>query len=159
MKAARDALMDDMRRRFDFVIGLFIRHGDYRTWQGGRFFHPLVQYEKWAHEMVSLYSGSRVGVLVTSDEPVPDSAFRGLPVEFATGSANRGGHWFGSFLQLAACDVIVSPPSTFSACAAFLGNRPIWPILNGGQQLASTPLFENHLFEAARDPIFSVAVR
>ena len=78
---------------------------------------------------------------------------------FGTGSANVGGNWFESWVELSLCDFIVSPPSTFSATAAFLGRIPIWPVLSGDQAMAFDQVIADGLVGAARHPVFSLAVK
>ncbi len=147
------------RQRYDLLIGMLVRHGDYRSWKAGRYFFPVESYVRWARELVHIHAGCRVGIVIACDELQPESAFVGLPVVFATGCVNRGGPWFESFLELAGCDLVVSPPSTFSACAAFLGNRPIMPLRAPDQFLDRGDTLADHLFGAARDCDFTNAVQ
>ena len=157
--AISDAFVAALRQRYDILIGLFVRRGDYREWADGRYHYPWESYVRWIRDLGALYPGRRVGVVLTGDEALPLSLWAELPVVPATGSVNAGGHWFESFLELAACDYVVSPPSTFSACAAFLGNRPLWPLWRSDQKLSIDQIMPRHIFDARRDAIFSIAVQ
>jgi hypothetical protein len=85
--------------------------------------------------------------------------FAGLPCFFATGTLNAGGHWFESWVELSQCDVIVTPPSTFSATAAFVGGVPLWPVLSADQMMAPEQRIEDGMVGAARHPLFSRSVK
>ena len=62
-------------------------------------------------------------------------------------------------LELSLCELIVSPPSTFSATAAFLGNKPLWPVAVWNQIMALDQIFAGGIVEAAKHPAFSLAVK
>jgi hypothetical protein len=68
------------------------------------------------------------------------------------------GDAFDSFVELSLCDAIMSPPSTFAAMAAFVGRKPLWPLLERGQVLAPEQVILDALSDAARHPVFSCAV-
>jgi hypothetical protein len=153
------AFIADLQSNYDVLIGLFARRGDYRTFFDGRFYYSWSNYARWAREAVQHHSGKRVVIVAASDDAIPVEAFNGLPIVLATGSVNRGGHWMESFLQLAHCDVILAPPSTFAACAAFYGNKPWWPLRSAGQSLRTEQVLGRHIFDAARDPEMALSVR
>ncbi|MGH8017241.1 MAG: hypothetical protein ACREIA_02975, partial [Opitutaceae bacterium] len=148
-----------VRRRHDLLAGLFVRRGDYQVWTGGRFYFPFESYVRWVRELIDLHPGRRVGVVLAGDETIPCDLFGNLPVFLATGSAGSDGHWFESFLELAGCDFIAAAPSTFAAGAAFLGNRPWWPLRFSDQTLSHDQVFARHLFDAACDPDFALAIK
>lgn len=153
------AFLENCRERHDFLVGLLVRRSDYRDWADGRFFFPLESYARWACELAEINADRNAAVLVAAEEQLPADLFGRTPVVYTTGSANVGGHWFDSFLQLAACDLIVSPPSTFSACAAFLGERPLMVTENASQSVRDMETLPQHLFDAARHPVFSRGVK
>jgi len=154
-----ETFVAELRKRYDVLVGLFVRRGDYREWAGGQYYYPWESYIRWSSELPALFPGRRVGIVLTGDEMLPLPLWTELPAVPATGSVNRKGHWFESFLELAACDYVVSPPSTFSACAAFLGNRPLWPLLCPDQKLSIDQIMPRHVFAARSDSIFSLAVK
>jgi hypothetical protein len=148
-----------LRQRHDVVIGLFIRQSDYREWNDGRFYFSTVQYAAWVRQLLDLHGGRRVAIVIASEEWQDPAALAGLPCHFATGAPNAGGHWFESWIELSLCDFIVSPPSTFSATAAFLGGVPLWPLVSAEQTLSFAQLIADGLIGAARHPEFSCAVK
>lgn len=154
-----EAFIADLRGHYDVLLGLFARRGDYREFFEGRFYYSWTDYVQWAREALEHYAGKRVVIVAASDDPIPIEAFKGLPVALTTGSVNRGGHWLESFLELALCDIILGPPSTFVTCAAFYGDKPWWPLRSAGQSLQTDQVLGRHLFDAARDPEIALSVR
>jgi len=147
-----------LRPGYDLIVGMLIRHGDYRVWRGGEFFFSASVYAGWVRQLLDLHPGRRVAVVIASDERQPPEVFAGLPCHFATGSANVGGPWFESFVALSLCDMVISPPSTFAAAAAFVGRIPLWPVTAAAQELAFGQILPDAMVDAARHPWFSIAV-
>jgi len=148
-----------LRRDHESVIGVFIRQSDYREWHDGRFFFSAIQYATWMRQIVALHPERRVAFVVASECRHEPGIFADLSVHFASGSANAGGHAMRSWAELSLCDLIVSPPSTFSATAAFLGEKPLWPVATPNQTMALDQVFTGGIVAAARHPVFSLAVK
>lgn len=148
-----------LRERYDRLIGVFIRQTDYREWHDGRFLFEAGRYAGWMRELVALHTGQRVGFVVASEAAQDAAVFIGLPVHFATGVPGQRGHWFESWIELSLCDFIVSPPSTFSATAAFLGACPLWPLTERDQTMKFDQVIVDGMGGAARHPVFSLAVK
>lgn len=153
------AFVARLRPNHDLVVGVQIRQSDYRTWNRGRFHFSTERYAGWMRELLDLHPGRRVAFIVVSEEPQDAAWFAGLPVYFASGSANGGGHWFESWGELSLCDLVLSPPSTFSTTAAWVGKVPLWPVTNVGQQLAPNQVLHDVLLEASRHGDFSQCVQ
>ncbi len=158
LKQATDFLAP-IRERHDIVAGLLIRQSDYRHWYDGAFYFSQSDYQWWIRQLLEIYADRRVAVIIASDERQDASVFAQPPCYFATGSVNKGGHWFESFVQLSMCDFILSPPSTFSAVAAFTGNIPLWPLMQRGQMLDPNQLVMEGLAGAAKHPVFAKSVK
>jgi hypothetical protein len=116
--AARRSV-DCLRREADVVVGVHIRHGDYRAWREGKCFFPSSRYASWMHELAEQFPNSRVSFLICSDEPRNAQEFPDLSVGFGTGPA------ITDLDALAKCDYIFGPISTFSQWASFYGQRPL----------------------------------
>jgi hypothetical protein len=151
--------IDGLRQRHDVVIGVFMRQSDYREWRGGRFYFSTAQYAAWIRQLIDLHAGKRVAVVIASEVRQDPAVFEGLPCFFASGTLNAGGHWFESWVELSLCDVIVTPPSTFSATAAFLGGLALWPVVSADQVMSFDQIIEDGMVGAARDPVFSCSVK
>lgn len=147
------------RARFGRLVGVLIRQGDYMIWRDGRFGYPAEDYAAWMREVLKLEGGDGVGFVITSDTKQDPALFAGLPHVFSSGSANEGGPAIASFAELAGCDIVLGPPSTFAAMAAFVGNRPLWPLYARGQVLSRGQILHDALLDATVDPIYSEVVK
>lgn len=119
VEAHVERVLRPLRDRADVIVGVHVRRGDYRTWQGGRYFYPVSSYVAWMNELAAQLPGRRVGFFVSSDEQLSAAEFGSLDVQFATGPAVHDLH------TLAACDYLLGPPSTFSQWASFYGDTPL----------------------------------
>jgi hypothetical protein len=120
-QASRQAV-DQLRQHADVVVGVHIRHGDYRTWKGGLCFFPASQYAVWMKGLAEQFPGCKVAFFVCSDEPRHEHEFPGLRAGLGAGSAA------GDLCALAKCDYIIGPLSTFSMWASFYGHKPLFII-------------------------------
>lgn len=153
------AFITDLRTRYDFLVGVLVRQGDYREWNEGRFYFSTAQYVEWIRQILDLHIGRNVAFVVASEEWQDAAAFAGLPVHFATGNPKNGGHWFEDWVELSLCDLVVSPPSTFSATAVFLRGVPLWPVDMENQIMNVGQLISDGMIGAAQHPMFSCAVK
>jgi hypothetical protein len=122
--ASREAV-EPLRRSADIVVGVHIRQGDYRGWNGGRYFYPVERYAAWMREIAAQFLGRKVSFFVCSDEPRHAGEFPGLTVGFGTGSP------VCDLYALARCDYIMGTRSTFSEWASFYGEKPLLHFLDG----------------------------
>ena len=104
-----------LRARCDTVVGVHIRHGDYQSHLGGRFFWPVARYRTFMERMVALLAPLRPGFLVCSNAQHRSDDFDGLT--WACGP----GHLVSDQQALAQCAWILGPPSSFSSWAAYAG--------------------------------------
>ena len=124
--ASRNAI-DPLRRAADVVIGVHIRHGDYRGWKGGKYFFPAARYAGCMRELAEQFPGRKVAFFVCSDEPRSADEFPGLTVGFGTDSP------VSDVYALARCDYILGPKSTFSQWASFYGEKPLLHVHGTGE--------------------------
>jgi hypothetical protein len=113
------SFMERLRSQAQIVIGVHIRHGDYRRWKGGKYFFPASRYADWMRELMAQFPGVKISFLVCSDEPRSEQEFPGLPVVISSNSS------IVDLYALAKCDYIFGPQSTFSQWASFHGNTPL----------------------------------
>jgi hypothetical protein len=150
-----------LRSRADFLVALHIRRGDYRDFDGGRFFYDLAQYRDWIGQIAALELNSSIGLLVCGDEKLDEHLLADLrcPWILSEGSVNCGGLPVTSLVEMSMTDLIVGPPSTFSVYAAFLGRVRMLPLEVPGQKLNLNQLVDGHLFAAREHPSLSKVVR
>ena len=125
-----ESAVEPVRSRAGILVGVHIRHGDYRTWKQGRFFFPSEAYARWMGSLKDQLAGSKAAFLVCSDEPRTREEFPGLEVGFGAKSA------VADLYALAKCDYIIGPPSTFTQWASFYGNRPLLYLESREEQVA-----------------------
>ncbi len=108
-----------LRKSADVVVGVHIRHGDYRTLGAAKWFFPISRYAQWMEELAAQFRASKVSFLICSDEPRHSDEFPGLSVGCGAGSS------VGDLYALSKCDYIFGPVSTFSQWASFYGSKPL----------------------------------
>jgi len=108
----------------DVLVGVVIRHGDYRTWKDGRYFYSIETYAALMKQVETVFSGKKTKFLICSDEEQDTQIFTSAKIEFCF----RSGHMIENLYSLAECDYIVSPPSTYGMWASFYGKTPLYTI-------------------------------
>jgi hypothetical protein len=140
--------ISNKREEYDFIVGVMIRHGDYQTWGEGCYYYSVQQYVDWLNRLCEIFKNrGKIGFIIASDSPQDLKSFGRDNVHFTTGIAGSNGHYLESLLQLSLCDIVVSPPSTFTVWAAFLGKVPLLLLLKPNQLLQEDQILENHLFD------------
>lgn len=139
--------VEELRSQSDILVGVLVRQDDYRSWNDGRYFFDSETYRHLLDEFADEYKGETVTFLIASDEEQPRTLFPEDQFAFATGEAVGQNHYLESFAELSLCDVVMTPPSTFSTTAAFLGNVPVVPLYNGvksdGWEYLESPLLDS----------------
>jgi hypothetical protein len=126
--ASREAVQR-LRRDAEVVVGVHVRHGNYKTWRGGKYLFPVSRYAGWMKEFAGQFPGRRVAFLVCSDEARRTEEFPGLAVGLGAGSP------MGDLYGLAKCDYIFGPTSSYSQWASFHGNVPLFQLESGQDRL------------------------
>jgi hypothetical protein len=118
------------REGCDVLVGVHIRQGDYRGFEGGRYFYGSGEYARMMGEAESLFAGRRVGFLICSNVRQDEAVFAGL--HYTSGP----GHFVEDMYALAGCDYIVGPPSTYTLWASFYGGAPLYHVREGSAAVA-----------------------
>lgn len=117
-----DRAIEAARLQGDYLVGVHVRHRDYRSFMDGRFFYPFTTYVALMRSVATLVAPRRMVFFVCSDEMQDLSIARDLPLTSSTMGPVQ------DLWALSRCDLIMGPPSTFSTWAAFLGEKPLWRI-------------------------------
>lgn len=105
-----------LRGTCDRIIGVVIRQSGFDQWMGGRYFFSLQNYFRWIRETAGLWPESKVGFFICCDSTIDLSLIADLTYEF------RAQHDLENRAALACCDLILAPPSSYAAWAAFMAN-------------------------------------
>ena len=106
----------------DVVVGVVIRHGDYREYRNGEYYYSLPIFQRVLKELTEHLSPVRPGFFIASDEDQEVSAFENFPYYF------RQGHPVENINALGRCDYLIGSPSTFMTWPAFFGNIPCFQL-------------------------------
>lgn len=126
----------DPSRPGGFQIALHARRGDYQGWSGGRYFFGWDRYLTWARQARRLWGDQSPKIRIFSDEKLPEEILREPGVESAQGSPGQ------DLFQMASCDVILGPPSSFSDWAAWYGGGKRLRIEGDSQELRPEDLVQ-----------------
>jgi hypothetical protein len=113
----------------DVIVGVAIRHGDYKTWQKGKFFLTTEKYQQWMEKVESFFATKSVGFFIASDEEQDLSIFEKHKFFF------RSGHPLENLSSLSKCDYLLSVPSSFAGWAHFIGETPLFNLDNNVREL------------------------
>ena len=127
-----EAMMRDIRREADLVVGVHIRHGDYRTWRNGRHYYSLEEFHGFMLQLQRVYSDQRVAFFISSNEAFSTDQFTGCRC-YRFGKEPSGD--ILDLHTLSLCDRIIGPWSTYSRWASFIGEVPLCFIRHRDQQL------------------------
>ena len=104
-------------------LGVHVRRGDYKTWQGGRFFYSDAQYAEVIRRFVALHPDSKVEVFVCGNDPNLMSIKEAVGADITLHIPN--GNPAEDLCMLSECDYIIGAPSTFSLVASMYHDRPL----------------------------------
>ena len=110
----------NLRTRYQTIVGIHIRQGDYEVWRGGAYFITQQRVREIIDEYLSTSGKQREKTcfVITSDGPVDEKYFSSLNTVISKGDAVT------DLFLLASTDIIIGSNSTFSAFASYYGNIP-----------------------------------
>lgn len=123
-------MINDIRKDADLIVGVHIRHGDYKTFLKGRFYYTLEEYHQMMLRIKDLYKNKRVSFFISSNEAFSTDIFSDCNCYRFHKEPS------GDILDLytlSLCDKIVGPWSTYSRWAAFIGEVPLCHIKDKNQ--------------------------
>lgn len=110
--------LNNLKQKFSVVVGVHIRHGDYKDYRGGKYFLSFDDYYKLLKSLVDNETQSKIYFIICSDASIPENVFNKLDWECGPGDV------LGDLFILSLCDFVLGPPSTFNRWSAFYGNSP-----------------------------------
>jgi len=134
-----DNALSKARQDVDVLIGVHIRHGDYKEYLHGKLYFELEHYIKVMQEVAAQFGSKRVRFIVCSDSAFTPDQFKPLDVHMGPGEA------LTDMYALAGCDLIIGPLSTFSGWASIYGDVKLLGLYKKDQ---STTLDQFRLYHA-----------
>ena len=126
-----ESMISNIRREADFVVGVHIRHGDYKTFYDGRYYYTLEEFHQFMLRIQTLYADKQVAFFISSNEAFSVDIFEGCKC-FRFGKEPSGD--ILDLHTLSLCDRIIGPWSTYSRWASFIGEVPLCFIKDRNQQ-------------------------
>lgn len=108
----------------DLVVGVHMRRGDYAQFANGRYFYSQLEYYAKMKELQEKLTDKKITFVLCSNEIIVEDIFRDITFIKAQG------HLIVDMYLLAACDLIMGPPSTYTQWASFYGNKPLYQLRN-----------------------------
>ena len=103
-----------------FIIGIHIRRGDYRTFEGGKYYLEFSEYRDLMFSLNNLYKEKKIAFFISTNEKYDPALFADLTIcQMHNTSAAQ------DLYTLSLCDRIIGPLSTFSRWASWYGNVPL----------------------------------
>ena len=113
-------IIEKYRNEGFFIVGVHIRRGDYKTWEGGRYYFEHEEYAKHMDDVARLYSDKKICFAISTNEKYDPEVFKRFTIcELKNTTAIH------DLYTLSLCDRIIGPLSTFSRWASFYGNVPL----------------------------------
>ncbi len=137
--------IDFAKKGCDILTGVLMRQTDYRYWRQGRYFFDSPKYADFMRQFREKFTGKTVRFLIASEEEQEPGNFRELDYIFAPGQKTGRGHYIENMIALSLCDYIMSPVSTFSQWAGFMGGAEFLLLCSVSQDIAGTPLVKNNI--------------
>lgn len=117
-----ESMLCKIRKNADLVIGVHVRHGDYKTFYEGRFFYTLEEFHQFMLRIQELYHDKRIAFFISSNESFSVDVFSNC-LCYRFGKEPSGD--ILDLYTLSLCDRILGPWSTYSRWASFIGEVPL----------------------------------
>jgi hypothetical protein len=117
-----ERLIESARASCDLLVGVHIRHGDYKNYLDGKYFYEVDEYVRVMEKVERLHPDKRVGFLICSNARQREDAFARFNFTFGND------HLIEDMYSFAKCDLLLGPPSTYTLWASFYGRVPLYMI-------------------------------
>jgi hypothetical protein len=114
--------INQLRSRYDCIIGIHARRGDYASYLDGIHYHKWESYLNWGNQTINTLKNSgkkNVGIIVCSDEIPPLSITDTESFYFSSND-----DFIVDLHILSLCDYNIGPPSSFGSWISWYGKVP-----------------------------------
>lgn len=127
-----EMMINEIRKEANFIVGIHIRHGDYKSFYNGRYYYTLDEFHQFMLQIKELYHDKRVAFFISSNESFSLDIFNGC--KCYRFMKEPSGDMIDLY-TLSLCDRILGPWSTYSRWASFIGEVPLCFIKERSQAL------------------------
>ncbi len=116
----------ELRGKYDSIVGVHVRQGDYQTWRGGAYFIEQKRVREIIDEYISVFKIDikKTCFVIASDGQIDTEIFVSLNIFVSKENA------VVDLFLLASSDTIIGSDSTFGAFASYYGNIPFFVMQN-----------------------------
>ena len=126
--AASEKTINNLKLKYDFIVGVHARRGDYANYLDGKHFHSWESYFYWSNQIKQVLEKSgkqNVGIVICSDELPPAS----FPIEQSV-HFSLSKEFMVDIHLLSLCDYNLGPPSSFGTWISWFGKVPRLVVYN-----------------------------
>lgn len=124
-------IVGNLRAKTDIIVGIHIRRGDYKSFEGGRYYYDYQDYYRLISECKKQFEDKEIYFIITSNENCEKEFLINQKVNLHFSHENE----FIDSIILSYCDYIIGPPSTFSLWASYYNNVPLQMIKKKDQKV------------------------
>ncbi|MBI3420989.1 MAG: alpha-1,2-fucosyltransferase [Candidatus Sungbacteria bacterium] len=114
------AWVTPLKQRYEHVVGVHVRQGDYRTFKNGKYFVGQERIRNILDEYLQEYNrdSTQTCFVITSNEPINERIFAGLQTVVSKQS------FIEDLFILASTDTVIGSDSSFGNFAAYIADVP-----------------------------------
>ncbi|HOJ62856.1 MAG TPA: alpha-1,2-fucosyltransferase [Spirochaetota bacterium] len=121
--------INPLKEKYDILVGVHIRRGDYKEWQNGKYYFSDEVYFNYLSQLKNIFANKNTLFIIFSDEKINIDYYKdkGLNVILSEGDMIL------DIYRMASCDYIIGPVSTFNLWASYYGKKPHRYIKNSNE--------------------------
>ncbi|MDX2189095.1 MAG: alpha-1,2-fucosyltransferase [Bacteroidota bacterium] len=153
--------INKLHLKSNFIIGVYIRQQDYKVWLNGKYHFELTTYIKWINECEKVFESENPLFIIVGDDAEVCIQVKNEVKNVAISNGDPLGkeNYVVNMINLSKCNLIITPPSTFSGWASFMNNTPMIILKSENQiiqkeDIVYNSIFDLHAFDEFTDEVF-----
>ena len=137
--ASTEKIIDDLRSKYECIVGVHARRGDYISYLDGIHYHSWESYLYWANQTKQIIEKSgkkKVAIVICSDEVAPSPVSKHEDVYF-----NSSNEIMVDIHLLSLCNYNFGPPSSLGTWVSWFGEVPRL-VVNKNTEVTTLEQFE-----------------